>query len=100
MLVKCAPLWSDDTLPHGVEQATDMGYCAGYVAGVMDDENLWKNLEPHGQAVHYCLPEEGIPMRQVMRVIKKWLDEHPEHLNERADMLIHAALLQAFTCKK
>lgn len=77
----------------------DEGFCAGYLSGVTDIERMWKLVEgKSSKASHYCMPEE-VTNGQVLRILKKWLDDNPNKLHERADLIIHFALLEAFACK-
>jgi len=76
-----------------------MGYCAGYVSGVMDVEAVWNATEKGvSKATHYCIPKEA-NNGQVLRILKKWLDDNPAKLHWRADTIIHHALVEAFPCK-
>jgi len=78
----------------------DSGYCAGYIAGVLDVEAVWDKVEgKSSKASHDCPPAEGIPNEQVLRILKSWLDKNPEKLHWRADFIIHTALNEAFPCK-
>ena len=104
MLRKCKPLFDDITgAPETATTLTeklDSGYCGGYIAGVLDVEAAWEKVEgKSSKASHYCLPAEGIPSEQVLRILKSWLDKNPEKLHWRADSLIHTALIEAFPCK-
>jgi hypothetical protein len=104
MLSKCKPFF-DDIMGTPNTSATfseklDSTYCAGYIAGVLDVEAAWRRVEGESsKATHYCLPADGIPNEQVLRILKKWLDKNPEKLHLRADFIVHAAILEAFPCK-
>ena len=77
------------------------GYCGGYIDGVTDVEAMWKAVDKKAGINahdHYCMPEE-VTNGQVLKILKKWLDNNPEKLHWRADSIIHAALLEAFPCK-
>lgn len=105
LLSKCRPFFDDfeghpdtTTTPN---QNFDSGYCVGYVAGVLDLEATWDSVEEKSSKIrHFCVPGDGIPGGQVLRILKKWLDKNPEKLHWRADSIIHAALLEAFPCKE
>jgi hypothetical protein len=77
------------------------GYCAGYLSGVTDVEAMWKAIDKKAGArayEHYCMPEE-VNNGQMLKVLKKWLDNNPEKLHWRADTIIQSALMEAFPCK-
>jgi hypothetical protein len=60
---------------------------AGYVAAIVD------NYEPL-----LCIPE-GTTDEQVIEVVKKYLNEHPEQLHRNASIPVVKALGRAFPCK-
>jgi hypothetical protein len=100
LLNKCKPLFNDTpgTSLTNTEQL-NAGYCAGYVAGVLDVEAAWAKTEGNSsRASRYCLPADGIPNGQVLRILEKWLNKNPEKLHWRADGIIHNALIEAFPC--
>jgi hypothetical protein len=81
------------------KERLDMGYCAGYLDGTTDVEQAWQWVEGKtSRAAHYCLPNESTK-GQMLLIIKKWMDEHPEELHEQASFIIHEAFLKAFPCK-
>ena len=67
----------------------------GYLAGFNDAALLLNSVVSHGI---YCLPPAGIVNDQMVRVVKKYLDEHPEELHQSARILILFALREAFPC--
>lgn len=100
LIQKCHYFFTED----GSRATTDLekldeGFCAGYLSGVTDVEHMWKSVEgKSSKASHYCEPEE-VTNGQILRILKKWLDDNPNKLHERADLIIHLALLEAFPCK-
>lgn len=64
----------------------DAGYCVGFITGV-DSE------------VENC-EGENVTKGQVIKVVVKYLDDHPEELDQRASDLVRRALLKAFPCPK
>lgn len=104
LMAKCKFFFADvtggapDTLTN--MERIDMGYCAGYVSGVTDLEAMWKGAEGKTtKATHYCMPTDATN-GQMLLILKKWMENHPEKLHERADLIIHWALLEAFPCKQ
>ena len=69
--------------------------CLGYVQGVHDLYAALKN----GEFIvsQYCKPQNA-PVSQMLRVIMKYLKDHPENLNYSASSLIIKALGEAFPC--
>ena len=79
----------------------ESGYCLGYVTGVIDDHFMWQISEgsPLDSTKHFCLPD-GVTPDQAVRVLVKWLDDHPARLHERAIDLILNAFRDSFSCRR
>jgi hypothetical protein len=77
------------------QDASERGYCYGYVNAIAEAErrpagfNGWYN----------CLPAEST-RKQLVDVVKRWLDQHPEQRHYSAAGLIAQALSEAFPCKR
>jgi len=72
------------------KESLQVGYFWGHVLGVSDtlfDEDL----------VYY---PEGATHHQIILVVGKYLDDHPELLHERASRLIRRALIKTFPKRK
>jgi hypothetical protein len=76
-------------------------HCIGYVAGVIDDHFSCQIHETSAAALdptkHLCLPD-GVTPNQAVRVIVKWLEDHPARLHETAVILALDALRDGFPC--
>lgn len=44
----------------------------------------------------FKLPPEGVSVGQVTLILRKWIDKHPEGLNEPSMVIVLAALYEAF----
>jgi len=62
-----------------------MGFCYGYVAGVVD------------MLYTVCLPD-GMTRQQVIDVLTLWLRDHPEKRHLPASSLVAGALKEKFPC--
>ena len=97
---RCKPFF-DDVSGSGITtlsniERLNMGYCAGYIAAVLDLETMWQAVEGKtSRALHPCMPQD-VPNEQVLKILKKGTDNHPEKLHERADSIIIWALVEAF----
>jgi hypothetical protein len=69
-------------------QLSRANFCAGYVAAISDT---------YGSFI--CVPET-VTYSQAIKITAKYLNDHPEKLNIPADLLIYAALRDAFPCPK
>lgn len=69
-------------------------YCISYVMGVADSFDCDDPLSGY----RWQAPQVGLKTSQVVRVVTKFLDEHPEKLHLLASSLVANALEQAFPC--
>ncbi len=99
-----------DTSDPDVVRATARGdyangmHCLGYVTGVVDDHFSCQLNEASATAAldptkHFCLPD-GVTPNQTVRVVVKWLEDHPARLHESAIELVLSALKENFRCRQ
>lgn len=104
VLNKCqtAVRWFDNN-GAPVSELMDVGWCQGWVRAALDltrSYNDWTDSAKQKPTVlQFCLPESGIPVIQAIRVVVKYLQEHPDQLHEDAMVLTIAALKGSFPCK-
>ena len=67
---------------NNTEEQFNIAYCLGLVTGVSD-------------MLHLC---PSSPYGQRVRVVVKFLEDHPEKLSLRGTMLVRQALMAAFPC--
>jgi Ssp1 endopeptidase immunity protein Rap1a len=74
-----------------------MGYLLGFLAGYGAKSAVDKVFgdTPHREV---CFPE-FLPTDQMVRTVVKYLREHPERLQQGANLLVIQALYAAFPCK-
>jgi len=85
----------EDSFPAGSSPQENLkimgnnGYCIGYLIGVTEgvDVKLWSAPIPLKQP-------------QVVAVVSKYLDDHPEKWDQPASALVRSALVEAFPKKK
>jgi hypothetical protein len=63
------------------------GYCQGIVRGV-------------SEASPKVCPGENVTNEQALRVVVKYLQDHPEELDQLGGRLVGKALVKAFPCRK
>jgi hypothetical protein len=95
----CAKLTSDAPIERG--SAFDAGLCGGFIDGVMDGMyymavNKAKTFTD--VKMPFCLPSD-VSNEQIVKVYMKFLNDHPENLNDPATVLLVRALTAAFPCK-
>ena len=82
--------------------ALEVGLCLGRVGGVMDTMLVWQIADDaHKQEPFWgsCIPADVSPT-QAVRVVLKYLNDHPEELNRGDSTLVMSGLSKAFPCKK
>jgi len=80
----------------------DSGWCFGWVSGVLEltkAHNEWSDFTKQKPTLlQFCLPDSGIPLIQAVRVVVKYLKDHPGELHEDGMGLTVAALKVSFPC--
>jgi hypothetical protein len=84
-----------DPMPSG--QTFQAGMCAGYVMGIVDGLMYAQIADPDRTAV--CIPKTGYTIGQGVRVLTKYLEDHPEKLNLGISLIALDAYRKAFPCK-
>jgi hypothetical protein len=78
------------------DQGYDALQCMHYVAGFLDGYDIASAVEKGKPFL--CLPHDS-NIGQIVRVVVKWLRDHPEKLNQAASVCVFEALGDAFMCK-
>jgi len=68
----------------------------GYIQGLLDSYTVFSTRDPSLNI--YCMPVKGVSSSQARKVIIKWLEEHPQRLDEQARLLVFHALAEAYPC--
>lgn len=71
------------------------GHCAGYIQGISAMNALYKAYD---QPTFFCMPDE-VNNGQKIKVVIKYLNDHPEKLHEHEAGLVLLAFMEAFPCK-
>jgi hypothetical protein len=75
----------------------DWGRCQGYVIGIDDGVQLAYDIV--GQPQPYCVPSE-VTTGQLIRVLIKFIKDHPEKAHSKTKVLEVEAFINAFPCKQ
>jgi hypothetical protein len=73
------------------------GFCFGLVHGLVGMNQIYEFKLKN--AAFFCVPA-GITNEQSVRIVLKYLRDHPEELHERSTVLAFRALQAAFPCTK
>jgi hypothetical protein len=74
----------------------DASHCMNYLTGFLDGFAMGQ-LAPGATEV-FCFPE-GVNAGQMVRVVAKWLLDHPARLHEPAYGLVFVAIRESFACQ-
>lgn len=89
-----------DILKDTQKDQFQAGRCMGFVRAVLESEQVFVLLtsrNPTYEQIFYCAPR-GVTEGQVLEIVAKFLNNHPERLQQWAVTLILHALHDAFPC--
>jgi len=101
LLKKCGPIEKlyDNPASLSSQEASDAVYCLGYMDSFL--ETFYFQYKARiVPAIPYCLPDEKVPRRDIVNVVVKYLEKHPEELQKPAGLHIIMALRETFPCNK
>lgn len=78
-------------------EALDAGLCLGLVQGVRQTMEIYAEVLPKEERT--CIPD-GMTNGQGMRVVVKYLEDHPKTLHYSSTVLTMAAYRGAYPCPK
>lgn len=84
------------TLKEMMQVGRNVGTCEGYIAGFNDGTVSATVDTPKNK--RFCVPS-GVDMDQMIRVVRKWLEDNPSVLHLPGNFLVEKALHDAFPCK-
>jgi hypothetical protein len=86
-----------------VKDQFDEGWCIGWVDSALSLDGLneqWREVtKARPSLMEFCAPTDGIPVIQGVRVVVKYLTDHPEQLHLNGMTVTWMALKDAFPCK-
>ena len=76
------------------DSAGECGACVGYIVGIVDSHDTMVKVT---EVPMFCQPENATA-GQLVKVVTKYLNEHPEDLHYSASSEVYGALMEAFPC--
>ncbi|WP_414860314.1 Rap1a/Tai family immunity protein [Pseudomonas sp. 10-1B] len=76
----------------------EVGRCIGLVEGVRHTMIYLSSVMP--KDIEVCWPKNGITNGQAVRIVTRWLETHPEQLQENPTYLVMKSFIDAYGCKK
>jgi hypothetical protein len=80
-----------------LEEASDATYCAGLVSGISSTQIIYSDELPKNNKLKVCWPK-GTNNAQNIKVVLKYLRDHPAELHLPGTLLIFKAFLEAYGC--
>ncbi len=77
------------------------GMCVGYISGFIDSEAINYSVDDRlgvKKDRRFC-PPSSLNIPQSVRVVVKYLRDHPADLHYPASMLVYNALVEAYPCR-
>lgn len=71
------------------------GYCVGFVNGTITESRAMSTS--YGKPQSFCLPD-GVTYAQIVQVVRLYMTQHPEKLQNPANDLVFGAVVKAFPC--
>ncbi len=91
-------MWQCEASKDTLKGATDLTYCAGYIAGITDMNAILPAL--HLPKI-FCLPGKNVVSNDRLRLIfLKWARQRPADLHYSARASVLVAVSETFPCKK
>ncbi|KFE54997.1 Rap1a/Tai family immunity protein [Pseudomonas syringae] len=73
------------------------GRCMGVIQGTIDGLAVSRQIFTNIPEL-ICMPQGGLPMGQMVRVVTKHLTDNPADLSHNESLLIAKAMVKAFPC--
>jgi hypothetical protein len=83
---------------EGFRAGFDFGQCVGYISGVLEFHAVLRGIDP-GAAL-FCVPSQGITISEVIKLITKYADEHPEDGSKSISGSLLGVLIEALPCQE
>ena len=80
-----------EATPENFSRTKDCGLSTGYILGVYDALNIIADRS-------LCFPGT-VQTEQVFAAVEKWMEKHPERLQESADKSVQAAIRETWSCR-
>jgi hypothetical protein len=88
----CRLFASDTRVPTDKIEAIKVGECRGAIDATF---MLRRALD---QSIRFCPPPRGVTLRQNAKIVVKYLDDHPEQMNDDFTLLVVRAFNQLWPC--
>lgn len=77
------------------EEVTRINYCFGYLRGIIDLHSVLHIVNP---GLNLFCPPKGLDNLEADRLLREFIDKHPEHRNMPTAALFGKALSEKYEC--
>ena len=90
---------SNSSLQAKLDWVSESEFCYGYIKGVVEWNGSYeKRLENVPIKPIFCIGENQVEINQLVNIAIKFMNDHPEELNEKGITILNSAFSQAFPC--
>jgi len=89
----CSDALRSETLTER-DEWVNAGVCYGFVLGVRQTMVMWQQFNPD---LDLCIPA-NVPLKQLVQVFVKYMEDNPEQLQYSASVLLVAAAREKWPC--
>src|SRR6266404_5025458 len=89
---------ADYTLDIALHNGLCLGWIHGFLQGIYVSDEFQRSFSKTPEQKHMICPPNEATTIQYVRIIKKYIDEHPEKAHEETRYLASSALIKAFPC--
>lgn len=90
---------SNSSLQAKLDWVSESEFCYGYIKGVVEwngDYEKW--LEDVPIKPIFCIGDNQVEINQLAQIAIKFMNDHPEELNEKGITILNSAFSQEFPC--
>jgi hypothetical protein len=84
--------------PYEPQYAVDASVCVGFVEGFVQGTYVTENFHNTPFENRMTCPPDGVTLVQFIRIVQKYIQEHPERAHLETRYLASEALIWAFPC--
>ena len=90
---------SNSSLQTKLDWVSDSEFCYGYIRGVVEWNGYYEKwLENVLIKPIFCIGDNQVEINQLAQIAIKYMNDHPEELNEKGITILNSAFSQAFSC--
>ncbi len=90
---------SNSSLQAKLDWVSESEFCYGYIRGVVEWNGYYEKwLENVLIKPIFCIGDDQVEINQLVQIALKYMNDHPEELNEKGITILNSAFSQAFSC--